>query len=59
VRLRLSGERQSADRLAAEALGDHLLGRFNPEAFFLIEAGVLAPRLGPAQVAEKGSRVAR
>jgi len=53
VRLRLSGERQSADRLAAEALGDHLAGRFNPEAFFLIEAGVLARDSVLRRVAEK------
>ena len=41
VRLRLSGEKSPADRLAAEALAAHLTDRFNPEAFFLIEAGAL------------------
>lgn len=41
VRLRLSGEKTSADRLAAAALAGHVDGRFNPEAFLIIEAGAL------------------
>jgi DNA polymerase-3 subunit delta len=41
VRLRLSGEKSAADRLAAEALTGHLEGRFNPDAFFLVESGAL------------------
>ena len=41
VRLRLSGEKPQADRATAEALSEHLGGRFNPDAFFLVEAGAL------------------
>ncbi len=41
VRLRLSGEKGGGDRLAGEALAGHLEGRFNPDAFLLIEAGAL------------------
>jgi DNA polymerase-3 subunit delta len=41
VRLRLSDGGVKAERAAAEALGGHLEGRFNPDAFFLIEAGDL------------------
>jgi DNA polymerase-3 subunit delta len=41
VRLRLHGEKSNADRLAGEALAGHLAGRFNPDAFFLVEAGAL------------------
>ena len=41
VRLRLDGEKSGPDRLAAEALKAHADGAFNPDAFFLIEAGEL------------------
>jgi len=41
VRLRLSGERAAAERVAADALKTHAEGGFNPDAFFLIEAGEL------------------
>ena len=41
VRLRLRGEKGGADRLSADALSGHLAGRFNPDAFFIIEAGAL------------------
>lgn len=41
VRLRLSSDKASLDKAAAEALKNHLDGRFNPDAFFLIEAGAL------------------
>jgi DNA polymerase-3 subunit delta len=41
VRLRLSGEKSGPDKAAAEALKTHLDGGFNPEAFFLVEAGNL------------------
>lgn len=41
VRLRLSGDRAATDRAAAEGLRDHLAGKGNPEAFFLLEAGEL------------------
>jgi DNA polymerase-3 subunit delta len=41
VRLRLTDGKASAEKAAAEALKGHLDGAFNPEAFFLIEAGGL------------------
>jgi DNA polymerase-3 subunit delta len=41
VRLRLSGDRPALDRLVADALANHVKGEFNPDAFFLIEAGSL------------------
>ena len=41
IRLRLSGDKGPADKLAAEALAGHLEGRFNPDAFLLVEAGAL------------------
>jgi DNA polymerase-3 subunit delta len=41
VRLRLSGDRAAAERAAADALKAHAEGGFNPDAFFLIEAGEL------------------
>ena len=48
VRLRLSGERAAAERAAADALKTHAEGGFNPDAFFLIEAGALGRDFGPA-----------
>jgi len=53
VRLRLSGDRAGADRLAAEALTGHAAGAFNPEAFFLIEAGALGRDSQTRKIAEK------
>ena len=41
VRLRLDSEKGGPDRAAADALKRHLDGEFNPEAFFLVEAGGL------------------
>ena len=41
VRLRLDSEKGGPDRAAADALKRHAEGAFNPEAFFLIEAGAL------------------
>jgi DNA polymerase-3 subunit delta len=41
VRLRFAGDKPALDRLVAEALAGHLKDRFNPDAFFLIEAGPL------------------
>jgi DNA polymerase III subunit delta len=41
VRLRLVGEKPAVDRAAGEALKRHAEGDFNPDAFFLIEAGAL------------------
>ncbi|HLI67487.1 MAG TPA: DNA polymerase III subunit delta [Caulobacteraceae bacterium] len=41
VRLRLGEGRAAAERMAAEALSLHAGGGFNPDAFFLVEAGAL------------------
>ncbi len=41
VRLRLTGEKPAVDRAAGEAVKLHAEGRYNPDAFFLIEAGAL------------------
>jgi DNA polymerase-3 subunit delta len=53
VRLRLSTERAGPDRQAAEALERHAAGDFNPEAFFLIEAGNLGRDSALRKAAEK------
>ncbi len=55
VRLRLDGERSGPDRAAAEALSDHLNGKLNPDAFFLIEAGGLVRDSQVKKVAEAGA----
>lgn len=52
VRLRLSGEKSIADKAAAEALVGHLAERFNPEAFFIVEAGALDRASGLRKTAE-------
>ncbi len=54
VRLRLSGDKAQADRLASEALAGHLAGRFNPDAFFLVEA----PALGRDSALRKAGEAA-
>jgi len=53
VRLRLSDDRVGPDRLAATALGEHLGGDLNPDAFFLIEAGALGRDSAVRKLAEK------
>jgi DNA polymerase-3 subunit delta len=53
VRLRLSTERVGPDRLAAAALERHAAGEFNPDAFFLIEAGNLDRNSAVRRAAEK------
>src|SRR5580693_5350049 len=53
VRLRLSTERAGPDKLAAAALEQHAAGEFNPEAFFLIEAGNLGRDSALRRAAEK------
>jgi DNA polymerase-3 subunit delta len=53
VRLRLSGERAAAERAAAEALKTHAEGGFNPDAFFLVEAGALGRDSGLRRAAER------
>jgi DNA polymerase-3 subunit delta len=58
VRLRLTSEKASIDKLAAEALGEHVAGEFNPDAFFLIEAGGLAAASALRKTAEKATGAA-
>jgi DNA polymerase-3 subunit delta len=53
VRLRLTGERAAAERATAEALKAHDEGRYNPDAFFLIEAGALGRDSALRRAAEK------
>ena len=54
VRLRI-GERAGPDKLAAAALDRHAAGEFNPEAFFLIEAGNLGRDSALRRAAEKNA----
>ncbi len=58
VRLRLGAEKASLDKLAAGALERHAAGEFNPEAFFLIEAGNLDRNSALRRAAEKSPAVA-
>ncbi|MBN8551538.1 MAG: DNA polymerase III subunit delta [Caulobacterales bacterium] len=53
VRLRLHGEKASVDRLAAEALVAHVEARLNPDAAFVIEAGILGRDSALRKAAEK------
>ena len=53
VRVKLTGEKASVDRALADALKIHLDGGFNPDAFFLIEAGPLGRESGLRKVGEK------
>lgn len=46
IRLRLTGEKAASLGIAEEALARHLEGAFNPDAFFLIEAGELRESVG-------------
>jgi DNA polymerase-3 subunit delta len=55
IRLRLTSEKSSADKLAAEALTAHADGRFNPDAFFLVEGGNLGRESGLRKAAEKAA----
>ena len=52
VRLRLSDGKPGALRAAEEALAGHLEGRFNPDAFFLVEAGELRGSVGLLKIGE-------
>ncbi len=54
VRLRLDSEKGGPDRAAAEALKRHLEGEFNPDAFFLVEAGGLGRDSALRKAAEQG-----
>ncbi|MBA4795526.1 DNA polymerase III subunit delta [Phenylobacterium sp.] len=58
VRLKLSVEKASLDKMAAEALKRHAEGEFNPEAFFLIEAGALDRNSALRRNAEKANACA-
>lgn len=58
VRLRLSTDKVGPDRACAEALTGHSEARFNPEAFFLVEAGNLGRESTARKVAEKLEGVA-
>jgi DNA polymerase-3 subunit delta len=58
VRLRFTGEKASADKLAAEALVRHAAGELNPDAFFLIEAGALGRDSALRKAAEKANGAA-
>ena len=51
VRVQLA-ERAPAERVGAEALKAHLDGRYNPDAFLLIEAGALGKDSGLRRAAE-------
>ena len=55
VRLRLTTEKVSIDKLAAEALGEHAAGDFNPDAFLLVEAGGLGRESILRRTAEKAA----
>jgi len=58
VRLRLDSEKGGPDRAAAEALKRHLEGEFNPEAFFLVEAGGLGRESALRRAAEQAKSAA-
>ena len=58
VRLRLTGDKAGPERAAAEALTAHAEGRFNPDAFFLIEAGDLSRSSALRKAAEASKAVA-
>jgi DNA polymerase-3 subunit delta len=58
VRLRLSTERAAIDKQAAEAVKAHAEGAYNPEAFFLIEAGELGRDSALRKAAEKAEAAA-
>ncbi|MBW0151274.1 MAG: DNA polymerase III subunit delta [Phenylobacterium sp.] len=58
VRLKLSSEKASLDKMAAEAVKGHDEGAFNPEAFFLIEAGNLGRDSTLRKIAEKAAGIA-
>lgn len=58
VRVRLTGEKPAHDRALAEALNGHVEGRFNPEAFLLIEAGALGRDSALRKSAEKAAACA-
>jgi DNA polymerase-3 subunit delta len=58
VRLKLTDGRAPIERAAAEALKTHAEGGFNPDAFFLIEAGELGRDSALRRAAEKADGAA-
>lgn len=58
VRLRLGSEKPALDRMAAEALAGHAGGAFNPDAFFIVEAGALGRDSALRRAAEKAAGAA-
>jgi DNA polymerase-3 subunit delta len=58
VRLRLDSEKAGPDRLAAEALKVHAENGYNPEAFFLVEAGGLGRDSALRRAAEQAKAAA-
>ena len=53
VRVKLTGDRAAVDRALAEALKVHADGGYNPDAFFLIEAGALGRDSALKKAADK------
>lgn len=58
VRLKLTAEKPSIDRAVAEAVKQHAEGGFNPDAFFLIEAGALGRDSALRKASEKAAGAA-
>jgi DNA polymerase-3 subunit delta len=58
IRLKLTGDRAAIDRGAAEALKAHADGAYNPDAFFLIEAGALGRDSALRKAAERAESAA-
>jgi DNA polymerase-3 subunit delta len=58
VRVRFSTEKIGPDRTVAEALAGHVEGRFNPDAFFLVEAGAIDRSSPLRKAAEKAAACA-
>ncbi|HRD28432.1 MAG TPA: DNA polymerase III subunit delta, partial [Caulobacter sp.] len=58
VRVRFSTEKIGPDRMVAEALAGHVEGRFNPDAFFLVEAGAIDRSSPLRKAAEKAAACA-
>jgi DNA polymerase-3 subunit delta len=58
VRLRLTAEKPAVDRAVAEALTAHAEGRYNPDAFLIIEAGALERSSALRKAAESAKAAA-
>lgn len=55
VRLKFSGDRTATDKATAETLTAHAEGRFNPDAFLIIEAGALGRDSAVRKAGEKAA----